>query len=62
MYVSILDDKAKKVYHKNIPCHPDRFLEAIAPFREGLVVGVECIFCWYWLAGLCGKEGIDHAL
>jgi hypothetical protein len=52
MYVCILDDKAKKVYHKNIPCHPDRFLEAIAPFREGLVVGVECIFCWYWLADL----------
>jgi transposase len=30
------------------------------------VVGIECIFCWYWIADLCEQEGIDfiqgHAL
>ena len=62
MYVCILDNTGKKVYHKNIPCKPDRFLQAIEPFRGDLVVGVECIFCWYWLADLCEEEGIDFVL
>jgi len=62
MYVCILDSDGKKVYHKNIPCNPDRFLHAIAPFRQDIVVGVECIFCWYWIADLCEAEGIPFVL
>ncbi len=66
MYVCILDAAGQIVYHKNMPSRPERFLQAIAPFRGDLVVGVECIFCWYWLADLCGREGIilclGHAL
>lgn len=62
MYVCVLDSDGKKVYHKNIPCRPESFLEAIEPFRADLVVGVECIFCWYWLADLCRAEGIDFVL
>lgn len=33
MYVCILDKDGKKVYHKNIHCRPDRFLQAIEPYR-----------------------------
>ncbi len=44
MYVCILDNTGKKVFHKNIPCKSERFLQAIAPFRGDIVVGVECIF------------------
>lgn len=62
MYVCILDNTGKKVYHKNIRCKPEYFLQAIEPFRGDLVVGVECIFCWYWLADLCEAEGIDFVL
>lgn len=62
MYVCILDGDGNIVYHKNIPCTPEHFLKAIAPFRKDLVVGVECIFCWYWLADLCQAEGIDFIL
>ena len=62
MYVCILDGAGTIVYHKNMPCCPERFLKAIAPFRGDLVVGVECIFCWYWLADLCGREGINFVL
>ena len=32
------------------------------PFRDGLVVGVECMFAWYWLADLCAAEGIAFVL
>jgi hypothetical protein len=41
---------------------PEPFLRAVAPYREGLVVAVECIFTWYWLADLCAREGIPFVL
>jgi hypothetical protein len=41
-------------------------LKAIAPFRQDIVVAVECILTWYWLADLCAREGMAfvpwHAL
>jgi transposase len=27
-----------------------------------IVVAVECIFTWYWLADLCAQEGIPFSL
>jgi hypothetical protein len=62
MYLCILDRDGKIVLHRNMACSPQAFLEAIAPFRDKLVVGVECIFCWYWLADLCAAEQIDFVL
>jgi transposase len=41
---------------------PEAFLSAVAPFRDDLVVCVECIFSWYWLADLCAEEGIHFVL
>jgi transposase len=41
---------------------PEPFLKAVAPYRDGLVVAVECIFTWYWLADLCAQEGIPFVL
>jgi transposase len=41
---------------------PDAFLKAIAPFREDIVVCVECMFTWYWLADLCSQEHIPFVL
>ena len=34
----------------------------MAPFRDGLVVGVKCMFVWYGLADLCQADGIDFVL
>jgi transposase len=34
----------------------------MAPYRMDLVVAVECIFTWYWLADLCTREGIAFVL
>jgi transposase len=41
---------------------PEPFLKAIAPYREDVVVCVEWIFTWYWLADLCAREGIPFVL
>src|SRR6202162_6168804 len=62
MYVCILDQTGTKLVHKNLPTTPEAFLRIIAPYREDLVVGVECIFTWYWLADLCEREGIAFVL
>ncbi len=66
MHVCILDQTGEVVFDRNLACRPETFLRAIAPFRDGLVVGVECMFAWYWVADLCRREGIafvvGHAL
>jgi transposase len=48
--------------HTRLPCDRTRFLDAVEPYRSDLVVGSECIFCWYWLADLCTSEAIDFVL
>ena len=62
MYICILDQHGTKLVHKNLPTTPEAFLRVIAPYREDMVVGVECMFTWYWLADLCQKEGIAFVL
>src|SRR5262245_26733452 len=66
MHVCILRHDGTIVFDKNLPCHFDALLQAIAPFRQGIVVGVECMFGWYWLADRCAEARIPfvvgHAL
>src|SRR5947199_669359 len=66
MHLCILDSTGAVVCDVNLPARPDAFLAAIAPFRTDVIVGVECMFAWYWLADLCQQEEIPfligHAL
>lgn len=62
MHVCIVNQAGEILVHKNLPTRADRFLELIRPYREDLVVGVECMFAWYWLADLCAAEKIHFAL
>jgi len=62
MYVCVLGQEGEVLLHRNLLCDPAVFLAAIRPYREDLVVGVECIFTWYWLADLCAREGIAFVL
>jgi hypothetical protein len=41
---------------------PEAFRKAIAPSREGLVVAVECVFTWDWLAELWAQAGLPVVL
>ena len=48
MYVCILNQDGEIVVHRNMTASTRRpFLKAIAPYREDLVVCVECLFTWY---------------
>jgi transposase len=62
LYVCILDQAGTILVHKNLLTTPEAFLRVLAPYHDDLVVGVECIFTWYWLADLCSKEGIPFVL
>ena len=55
LYLCILDHAGKKVLHKEVPSEAAALLEALAPFRQGLVIAAECMFAWYWLADLCSR-------
>lgn len=62
MYVCILDAAGNVLVHKDMAAGPEAFLKVIAPYREDIVVAVECIFTWYWLADLCVREHIAFVL
>jgi transposase len=62
MYVHVCDPTGTPRFEKDLPAEPAAFLNAIKPFRPGLVVGAECMFAWYWLADLCEREAIPFVL
>jgi transposase len=62
MYLCILDREGQVLLHKNMRSCPETFVEAVEPYRDDLVVAVECMFTWYWLADLCRREGIAFVL
>ena len=47
MYVCILDQKAKTKVHENIKTDPETFFELVFAFIEDVIVGAECVLCWY---------------
>ena len=62
MYACVLNSNGKIVAQMNLKSTPTSFLEFIAPYRNDVVVAVECIFTWYWLADLCSEEDIPFVL
>lgn len=62
MYVCVLNQAGDILLHRNIRTDKDRFLKLIAPYRDDLVISVECIFTWYWLADVCAQENIAFVL
>jgi hypothetical protein len=62
LYLHVLDADVRTCFDQNLPARPDAVLTALAPFRDGLVVGVECMFAWYWLADLCAEHNIPFVL
>jgi transposase len=62
MYVCVLTHDGALLLHRNMQAAPEPFLQAVAPYRDGLVVAVECLFTWYWLAALCAEQGIPFVL
>lgn len=62
LYLCILNQAGEKLVHRKLNCDRDELLKALKPYREDLVVAVECLFCWYWVADLCQAHGISFVL
>lgn len=62
LYVCILDDTGQTVVHKQISASPEALLRLIAPYQSDLVIGVECMFSWYWVADFCADHQIEFVL
>jgi transposase len=66
MYICILDQTGEIRLHQNIKTDWGLFLNLIKPFQDDIVIAVECMFTWYWIADLCKDHGIlfvlGHAL
>ena len=58
----IVNSEGVIVCEATMPPEPDQLLSALAPYRDGLVVGCECLFAWYWLADLCNEQQIPFVL
>jgi hypothetical protein len=62
MSVCLLRQGGEVMVHQNFTAHPETFLQVIAPYRDTVVVAVECLFTWYGLADLGAREGIPVGL
>ena len=62
LYVCIMNDNGETVIHKNIQADPDQLFRLVEPYIGNIVVGVECMHCWYWVADWCESHGIDFVL
>jgi transposase len=62
MYVCILKQAGETLLHRNMKATPEALRTALAPYRPDIVVAVECMFTWYWLADLCAEEDIPFVL
>ena len=62
LYVCILNKQGETLLHKEIPASPEPLLSLIEPFLDDLVIGVECMHCWYWVADFCEDQGLPFIL
>lgn len=62
MYVCILNQEGKILLHKNADVCKDTLLKFIKPYLPDIVISVECIFTWYWIADFCMKHSIPFVL
>jgi len=62
MYLCILDAEGEVRLHRNIKTDREVFLKVIEPYQEDIVVAVECMFTWYWVADLCTEHSIPFVL
>jgi len=62
LYVCILDQDGNTCVHKEISADPNKLQQLLEPYIGNIVVGVECMHCWYWVADFCENIGVDFIL
>jgi transposase len=62
LYLCILNQDGEVLLHKECSAKADRLLELITPYLDDLLVAVECMHCWYWVADFCEDRDIAFIL
>jgi transposase len=62
LYVCIIDQDGNTCLHKEISANPDLLHALLKPYIGNVVVGVECMHCWYWVSDFCEQIGVDFIL
>ena len=62
LYVCIFDQDGNTCVHKEIPADPEKLKQILEPYIGNIVVGVECMHCWYWVSDFCNDLGVDFIL
>jgi hypothetical protein len=62
MSVCLLNPAGENLVHQHVKASPAAFLQVMTPYRDDLVVAVECLFTWSWVADLGAREGIAFVL
>lgn len=66
LYVCLLNQEGESLFHRQVKASPEALLQSLTPYRDGIVLAVDCLFTWYWLADLCAQEDmpcvLGHAL
>jgi transposase len=60
--VCVLDQAGTVVLRTQIPDDPQQLGALLAPYRPDVVIAVECLFAWYWVADFCAAEGLPFVL
>ena len=62
LYVCVIDQAGETRVHKEIPANPGKLKQLLEPFIDNVVVGVECMHCWYWVSDFCETLGVNFIL
>ena len=62
LYVCILDKRGNKVVHQKIKADPHQLHKLLKPYIGQVVVGVECMHCWYWVSDFCRQINVEFIL
>jgi transposase len=62
LYVCIINQKGETCLHKDISASPDKLNSILEPYLGKIVVGVECMHCWYWVSDFCQDIGVEFIL
>jgi len=62
MRCCVLNKKNEELINKNLDCDQNIFKKFISKYKKDVIIGVECIFSWYWIADFCAELGLQFVL
>ena len=62
LYICILDSDGNTLLHQPIKAKRALLHQVIKPYQQDMVLGVECMHCWYWVSDFCQAHHITFVL